>query len=218
MKKKRVKRTNRKVVKIKRSTKYSDRIIITFENKSVLRVPEDAFILHPINVGDIIPIEDIRKYDEKMRLQEARDSAYKFLSYRMRSVGEIKKKLIEKSFLSHEIDSTIDHLKKLNYLNDLEFAHAYAREKVKFKMIGPLMLRSELYKHHIDTSIIDEVVQQIYDKHDVYHLIEKHIEKKSVTKNKLLEITDKKKLDSYLSRKGFSWGKINEVYIDWGLI
>ena len=99
MKKKRVKRTNRKVVKIKRSTRYSDRIIITFENKSVLRVPEDAFILHPVNVGDIIPIEDIRKYDEKMRLQEARDSAYRFLSYRMRSVGEIKKKIDRKIFL-----------------------------------------------------------------------------------------------------------------------
>ena len=46
----RVKRRNLKVVKIKRSTKYSDRIIITFENKNILRVPENVFVLDPIKM------------------------------------------------------------------------------------------------------------------------------------------------------------------------
>ena len=97
-KKKRVKRKSRKVIKVKRSTKYNDRIIITFENKSVLKVPESAFLLHPIKVGDSISHKDLKKYDKKMRLKEAKDKAFKLLSYRMRSVGEIKKRLREKSF------------------------------------------------------------------------------------------------------------------------
>ena len=213
-----VKRKNLKVVKIKRSTRYSDRIIITFENKSVLRVPESAFILHPIKIGDSISPTDINKYDEKMRLQEARDAAFRLLSYRMRSEGEIKKRLADKSFMSNEIDATVNNLKKLNYVNDLEFARAFAKEKVKLKNIGPLLLRSELFKHYIETTLIDRIIQETYDKHDIHTLIEKHLEKKSINKGNLLENVIKKKLDNYLRRKGFSWGQINAVYADWGLI
>ena len=214
----RVKRKNLKVLKIKRSTRYNDRIIITFENKSVLRVPESAFILHPIKIGDSISPTDINKYDEKMRLQEARDAAFRLLSYRMRSEGEIKKRLADKSFMSNEIDATVNNLKKLNYVNDLEFARAFAKEKVKLKNIGPLLLRSELFKHYIETTLIDRIIQETYDKHDIHTLIEKHLEKKSINKGNLLENAIKKKLDNYLRRKGFSWGQINAVYADWGLI
>ena len=215
---KRVKRKSRKVIKVKRSTKYNDRIIITFENKSVLKVPESAFLLHPIKIGDSISHKDIKKYDKKMRLQEAKDKAFKLLSYRMRSVGEIKKRLREKSFLSDEIDTTIAHLKKLNYLNDLEFARAFAKEKVKLKMIGPLLLRSQLFKYQIEASLIDQALLEIYEQIDPHTLIEMHIEKRSIAKGHILDNNQKKKLNDYLSRKGFTWAQINEVCAEWGLI
>ncbi len=215
MKKSRVKRKNSKVVKINRSSKYSDRIVITFENKSVLRVPEDAFILHPILVGDFLSQKDIKKYDKKMRLQEARDAAYKLLSYRMRSTGEMRNRLDKKSFLPDEIDITIEQLKKLNYLNDNEFVKTFAKEKVKLKMIGPRLLRSELFKYYIETSLIDQAINEIYETNDVYLLIEKHLEKKGVSRGDILDNSKKKKLSDYLIRKGFSWVQINEVFSDW---
>jgi len=215
MKKSRVKRKNSKVVKINRSSKYSDRIVITFENKSVLRVPEDAFILHPILVGDFLSQKDIKKYDKKMRLQEARDAAYKLLSYRMRSTGEMRNRLDKKSFLPDEIDITIEQLKKLNYLNDNEFVKTFAKEKVKLKMIGPRLLRSELFKYYIEPSLIDQTINEIYETNDVYLLIEKHLEKKGVSRGDILDNSKKKKLSDYLIRKGFSWVQINEVFSDW---
>ncbi len=84
---------NHKIIKIKRSKRYSDRIIITLDNKSVFRIPEDAFVLSPLKVGDIVSLNNIKKYDKKMRIQEARDASYRLLSYRMRSVNELKKKI-----------------------------------------------------------------------------------------------------------------------------
>ena len=214
----RVKRRNLKVVKIKRSTKYSDRIIITFENKNILRVPENVFVLDPIKIGDLISSYDIKKYDEKMRLQEARDSAYRLLSYRMRSEGEMRKRLKDKSFLKDEIDTTVSYLKKQNYLNDLEFARTFSQEKIRLKMIGPSLLRAELFKYHIKTILIDEVIDEVYKHNDIYSLITKHLEKKKAVKGKLLENKQKKKLSDYLIRKGFTWGQINEVYADWNQI
>ena len=67
-------------------------------------------------------------------------------------------------------------------------------------------------------TLIDRIIQETYDKHDIHTLIEKHLEKKSINKGNLLENVIKKKLDNYLRRKGFSWGQINAVYADWGLI
>ena len=124
---------NHKILKIKRSKRYSDRIIIILDNKSVFRIPEDAFILNPLHVGDEISSKDIKKFDKKMRFKEAKDSAYRLLSYRMRSVSEMKKRLKDKSFSSYEIENTIDHLLKVNYLNDQEFCRASSNEKVKLK-------------------------------------------------------------------------------------
>jgi len=42
---------NRKIIKIKRSARYSDRIIIILDDKSVFRVPEDVFILNITTAG-----------------------------------------------------------------------------------------------------------------------------------------------------------------------
>ena len=209
---------NHKIIKIKRSKRYSDRIIITLDNKSVFRIPEDAFVLSPLKVGDIVSLNNIKKYDKKMRIQEARDASYRLLSYRMRSVNELKKRLQDKSFLPDEIDPVIKYLLKLNYLNDLEFARVFSREKVKIKKIGPILLKSELFKYRLDTEIIEKVVDEIYNQYDVHDLIVSHLIKKKIIKNKPLDNKDKKRLNNFLIRKGFNWDQINDVYLEWGQI
>ena len=96
---------NHKIVKIKRSKKYSDRFIIYLDNKSVLRVSEDAFVLNPLKVGDLLSRSDIKELDNKMNLHKAKDAAYRLLSYRMRSIAELNKRLKEKGYNNLEIDS-----------------------------------------------------------------------------------------------------------------
>ena len=209
---------NHKILKIKRSKRYSDRIIIILDNKSVFRIPEDAFILNPLHVGDEISSKDIKKFDKKMRFKEAKDSAYRLLSYRMRSVSEMKKRLKDKSFSTDEIENTIDHLLKLNYLNDQEFCRAFSNEKVKLKKIGPFLLKPDLFKHGLDTELIDNCINEIYNQYNIQDLIEFHLDKKKIIKKELLDKKDKKRLDNYLIRKGFNWEQINNAYADWGLI
>ena len=85
-----------KITNIKRSKRFSDRIIIQLNNKSVFRVPEDAFALKPLHVGDEITAKEINHYDDKMRIQEAKDAAFRLLSFRMRSISEMKRRLKQK--------------------------------------------------------------------------------------------------------------------------
>ena len=208
----------RKILSIKRSTRYNDRIIVKLDDKSVFRVPEDAFVLNPFHVGETVTLDEIEDYDVKMRLQEAKDAAFKLLSFRMRSIAEMRKRLKEKSFSQIEIDHVIDKLTKLNYLNDVEFGKAFVKEKIKNKKIGPKAIKSELFPHQLSPDFVDELIESVYKKYKIDDLITFHLKRKKIKKNTQMNKSDLSRLNNYLLRKGFEWDNINGLYVEWGLI
>ena len=208
----------RKILSIKRSTRYNDRIIVKLDDKSVFRVPEDAFVLNRFHVGETVTLDEIEDYDVKMRLQEAKDAAFKLLSFRMRSIAEMRKRLKEKSFSQIEIDHVIDKLTKLNYLNDVEFGKAFVREKIKNKKIGPKAIKSELFPHQLSPDFVDELIESVYKKYKINDLITFHLKRKKIKKNTQMNKSDLSRLNNYLLRKGFEWDNINGLYVEWGLI
>ena len=208
----------RKILSIKRSTRYHDRIIVKLDDKSVFRVPEDVFVLNPFHVGETVTLDEIDNYDVKMRLQEAKDAAFKLLSFRMRSIAEMRKRLKEKSFSQNEIDHVIDKLTKLNYLNDVEFGKAFVKEKIKNKKIGPKAIKSELFPHQLSPDFVDELIESVYKKYKINDLITFHLKRKKIKKNSQMNKSDLSRLNNYLLRKGFEWDNINGLYVEWGLI
>ena len=208
----------RKILSIKRSTRYNDRIIVKLDDKSVFRVPEDAFVLNPFHIGETVTLDEIEDYDVKMRLQEAKDAAFKLLSFRMRSIAEMRKRLKEKSFSEIEIDDVIDKLTKLNYLNDVEFGKAFVKEKIKNKKIGPKAIKSELFPHQLSPDFVDELIESVYKKYKINDLITFHLKRKKIKKNTQMNKSDLSRLNNYLLRKGFEWDNINGLYVEWGLI
>ena len=208
----------RKILSIKRSTRYNDRIIVKLDDKSVFRVPEDAFVLNPFHVGETVTLDEIEDYDVKMRLQEAKDAAFKLLSFRMRSIAEMRKRFKEKSFSQIEIDHVIDKLTKLNYLNDVEFGKAFVKEKIKNKKIGPKAIKSELFPHQLSPDFVDELIESVYKKYKINDLITFHLKRKKIKKNTQMNKSDLSRLNNYLLRKGFEWDNINGLYVEWGLI
>ena len=207
-----------KILSIKRSTRYNDRIIVKLDDKSVFRVPEDAFVLNPFHIGETVTLDEIEDYDVKMRLQEAKDAAFKLLSFRMRSIAEMRKRLKEKSFSQIEIDHVIDKLTKLNYLNDVEFGKAFVKEKIKNKKIGPKAIKSELFPHQLSPDFVDELIESVYKKYKINDLITFHLKRKKIKKNTQMNKSDLSRLNNYLLRKGFEWDNINGLYVEWGLI
>ena len=209
---------NHKIVKIKRSKKKSDRFIIYLNNKSVLRVSEDAFILNPLKVGDLLSESDIKVLDDKMNLHEAKDAAYRLLSYRMRSVNELRNRLAQKGYSDLEIENVVKHLIELNYLNDEDFGKAFVREKVKNKKIGPVALRSELAQHKLANNLLNKLIDDIYDEYPINDLIAFHLNKRKIIKNIALSKNDHNRLNNFLKRKGFYWDSIMSVYTEWGIL
>ena len=91
------------------------------------------------------------------QLQKAKDAAYNYLSYRARSVKEVRDKLAQKEFAEEIIEQVVDDLQRQKLLNDREFARRFVEARLS-RANGSRKLAQELRRKGIETEIIDEVL------------------------------------------------------------
>jgi regulatory protein len=88
--------------------------------------------------------------------------ALKYLSYRSRSVFEVRKKLAAKeSFKANTIEETIDKLTGEGYLNDHSFAEELVRHRIDIKSWGRLKITADLQRHGVERETITEVISAL---------------------------------------------------------
>ena len=92
-----------------------------------------------------------------------KEKALKFILYKMRSEKEVRQYLSTKEASLEEIDEIITYLYHYHYLDDLQYAEAYARDKLRFNPIGKIKLRYELSLKGVSSSIIEEVLSEVLD-------------------------------------------------------
>lgn len=113
----------------------------------------------------------------------------------------MKQKLLKKNFDKQAIDSVINRLIELDYLDDLEFARSYVRHCQKIKQMGPIRIFYELHKKGVSHEII-EISSGEYSED-----LEKDIILKKILSR--LELGKREdKIIQYLQRKGFYLEKI----------
>lgn len=91
------------------------------------------------------------------QLQKAKDAAYNYLSYRARSVKEVRDKLVQKEFAEEIIEQVVDDLQRQKLLNDREFARRFVEARLG-RANGSRKLAQELRRKGIETEIIVEVL------------------------------------------------------------
>jgi len=128
--------------------------------------------------------------------KSALNSAYRYLARRDHSIYELKQKLQKKKYDNGVIDSVIERLVELDYLNDLEFARSYIRHCQKIKHIGLFRISYELRKKGISRDLIDIAADEYSGD------LEKDIIKKLI-QSSLESGKSKEKVVRYLQRKGF---------------
>ena len=145
-------------------------------------------------------------------IDTAKDTAFRFLSYRSRSVLEVKRKLQEKEFSPHTITATLSRLMELGYLNDLEYAVTVARSSVENKQWGPIRIHDALVKKGIAKDIIDHTLTEFTKEYDVTRVARLAFDSKfSLKPDQLAEEKTRRKVIGYLKRKGFNWNTILAV-------
>jgi len=125
--------------------------------------------------------------------QQLSNKILKLLSYRPRSVFEIKFRLKKITDSEKLINTTIKRFIDKDLLNDQEFASWWVDQRTTHRPKGNIALKSELLQKGIDRDIINA---NLLDSKKEQKLAKKLISSK--------KITNKKKAYQYLRARGFS--------------
>ncbi len=132
--------------------------------------------------------------------------ALKLLGIRSHSRLELERKLRGKGFDEAVTAQTIEKLSGKGLLDDREFGLEFIASRAKRKPAGKIRLVADLRKKGLSETVIGEVVGEI----DSGPLCMQAAEKKCATLRGP-EAARKKKLETFLRNRGFSWPEIREA-------
>ena len=208
----------RKIIDIQVQKRRKNRRSIFLDDGSVFGISEDVFFSIPVQIGDTLTDRELDNILVADNQQKILDFALNLLSYRMRSKVELMHRLKRKKFNEDGIYSVMEKLETKGYIDDQKFALAFAREKVRRKLIGPMALRSEFSVHMLDPDILEYTLKKTYDEFPEHNLMDQLLKKRKVPMNKPLDIKEKKNAVNTLRNKGFSWDRIQEILVKRGNI
>jgi regulatory protein len=144
------------------------------------------------------------------QLQKAINYAFLLLKYRPRSEKEIRQRLKRKKFDDEIVRQTLLFLKDKDFINDDYFAGAWIESRLK-KPFGLKRIRQELELKVISEEIIDRRINEIKQDYPEEEIVTE-IAKGKIGKLKGIEPQKaKRRVFSYLLRRGFSPDKIMDV-------
>lgn len=136
---------------------------------------------------------------------KAFEQALRFLKYSDRTVHEMKDKLRDKGFSEEVVNHTSEKLKKLGLLDDGKFAERWIRGKMCSRPIGKRLIQQHLRQKGVHPEVIKEKLELIYNEFEESDGI-KEIVRKQAVKYKSLDRNElRKKLFSFLLRRGFDY-------------
>jgi regulatory protein len=147
-------------------------------------------------------------------LTRARNTAYRYLTYRPRSQAEIVQKLHDREFNDAIIEAVIEDLARFGYVNDRQFADQWASSRIRLRGFGRRRVEQELKNKGIDRDIIKEVLGKLFIDGIEIETAKLVAGKKRAAMKSLDRKTRRRRLAGFLERKGFSFETILMVLRD----
>jgi regulatory protein len=150
--------------------------------------------------------EEEREIHQAEKLYEkTMQRALRLLSYRARTVAEMRQRLLDKSWAVPAIvEQVIVRLQELQYLNDETFAERFAASRLEGKPMGATRLRFDLQRKRLSAGIVDQALREAYAAQPEESLLEKVIEQWMRRKGSPTTPEARRRLLGFLMRRGFS--------------
>jgi regulatory protein len=201
-----------KVTKIEPQKRNPRRWSVFLEDKFAFGLDEEILCKYGLKEGQKLEQKEIERIILSEIKKEAKELSLKFLSYRMRSEKEVRDKLKSKGFAKDIIDEIIGDLKRVNLLDDYEFASARIRDRLSNNPRGKALLKQELYKKGIKPEIIEKILKEHFaGEAEELGLAKRLLEKRKKRYESLEENVAKRRMSDFLLRKGFSYDIVKQV-------
>ena len=168
-----------------------------------------------LQVGQEISDEKIAELLAQDNQEIAYQKAIRLIGYRMRSESEIQRYLRDQGISPEIIDEVSVRLKKNGLVDDMSFAQMWVENRIEFRPRSHRMLSIEMQQKGIPQEIISQIIAEIPPNETLAY----EAAQKQVRKYQHLEWSEfRRKLSSYLARRGFSYGTIkptvNQVWVE----
>lgn len=157
--------------------------------------------------GQVLSDDDIAALQAQDAVEKAVDRAVRFLSFRPRSVQEIRRNLSQKGVAEPTVEAALARLEKLGYVDDEAFARFWVNNRDDFNPKGPRALRQELRQKGIANSIIDQALAAV----DFTDAATRAVQRQVKRWQTLDQPAFKQKVYEFLARRGFLNETIKDV-------
>lgn len=139
------------------------------------------------------------------------ERAINLLTYRARSVAEMRERLMEKPWAEQTIvEQVIQKLLNYGYLNDAEFAREFAQSRLRQKPVGRRVLQQKLSVKKLERQVMETALDQCFEEIPETVLLDEAIARRVRTRGVPESREEKKKLFDFLLRQGFSSSAVYE--------
>lgn len=139
-------------------------------------------------------------------LESAREYALRVLDRSAVSRGTLAQKLAQRGYRETVIEALLTRFEEVGLLDDMAYARALVRSRhFERGLVGPA-LRQELYKKHLPPEIIDTVLAQMEDEVTPADTAYELALGKARRNTNLSDQVRKRRIVSFLQRKGYSPG------------
>jgi len=198
-----------RITALLRQKKARHRVSVFLDGEFAFGLYEETVLLHALKKGVDLsgPLLDAVHHDD--RRIHARFVGERFLATRMRSEGELRKRLQREELPDDIIDDTITTFRRVQLIDDAAYAAAWIRDRRRLKPRSTVLLRRELRARGIAEELIEQSLREEEQDDSSLALelarnwLERHA---SLARDKAL-----RRLMGFLQRRGFSVSVAYEV-------
>jgi regulatory protein len=202
-----------KIINIKQKNKNNTNCIVSFIDNSVadstafnMELSMDIVMREKLIKDVILDNENFERIQKEQRIIDAKQTAYNFASYTMRTKKQIINKLLMQNFTEEEIQHAIKFLTEFNLIDDELFAKKYTNDILIKKKVGKFKILNLLIAKGIDKNIAESTIKNYYPEENSFeNLIEiankklRSLQVKNKTPEKI-----KASLFNHIIAKGFT--------------
>jgi len=200
-----------RITDIVRQKRHSNRLSVFLDGVFAFGLDEETIFKHGLKIGLELDEDRIAQVLGDEARKKAKDAAFHYLSYRPRTIKEVRDKLKEKGYEEELVEETIALLERLGLLDDRDFAARWVAERLRSKPRGRRILFTELRQKGISREMAEETLSEAFADIDERSLAAELLCKRAARYRCDEPHRAFRRMSDFLVRKGFDFEVAREV-------
>lgn len=203
----------RRVTSIVPSPRKPGRFDIEIDGMPTATLSIDAIERFGLGIGAVIDDRTAVAIQRELAILQTYDRALNMLAARGRASAELRRLLVRKGEPADAVDIAIERLVSVGFLDDAAFARQFARSKGVSGGLSRRRLQQELGRRGVSRETGSEAIETVFTEEgiDEEAAIERVARKKLRSLSSLDDATKRRRLYSFLARRGYDSDDIGRV-------